>query len=80
LFKKKKKKTVLRRRTVLHIQNRPTSRSFYETTQLGDKNETRLKGFRQDLQNYLGLTEELPPPIHFKPARKVPPGEQEIRD
>jgi hypothetical protein len=53
---------------------------LYETTQLGDKNETRLKGFRQDLQNYLGLTEELPPPIHYKPGRKVAPRQQESRN
>jgi hypothetical protein len=40
---------------------------FVETTQMSDPNETRAALFRQDLQHFLGLQQELPPILHVRP-------------
>lgn len=48
-----------------------TGRVFlYEVDQLNDKNETRARQFRKDLQKFLHLRNELPPMVWFKPGRK----------
>mmetsp|Transcript_11260 Transcript_11260/g.18650 ORF Transcript_11260/g.18650 Transcript_11260/m.18650 type:complete len:432 (-) Transcript_11260:1857-3152(-) len=44
---------------------------FYDVEQLNDKNETRAKTFRKDLQRFLYLRNELPPMVWFKPGRKI---------
>jgi len=41
----------------------------YDTAQLNDPNATRLEGFVQDLQSFLGLAQPLPPPLHEKPGK-----------
>ena len=39
-----------------------------ETNQLNDDNETRAAIFRHDLEQFLGLTEPLPPTLHVRPG------------
>lgn len=43
---------------------------LYDTTQLSDSNTTRLQGVLKDLQNFLGLTQPLPPPLHERPGQQ----------
>jgi hypothetical protein len=58
----------------------PNKVFLYDTTQLNDKNKTRQAHFMRDLENYLGLTQELPPPLHFVPGKKVSSELQKERD
>jgi hypothetical protein len=58
----------------------PNKVFLYDTTQLNDKNKTRQAHFLRDLENYLGLTQELPPPLHFVPGKKVSSEKQKARD
>jgi hypothetical protein len=51
-------------------QAAPNPVFLYDTAQLSDSNATRLDGFLQDLQNFLGLTQPLPPPLHEIPGMK----------
>ena len=47
-----------------------TGRVFlYEIDQLNDRNETRARQFRKDLQRFLYLKNDLPPMVWFKPGR-----------
>jgi hypothetical protein len=48
----------------------PNSVFFLDTSQLGDKNQTRSDMFRADLQQFLGLEEELSPVLHIRPSNK----------
>ena len=43
---------------------------FLDTHQLGDKNETRSMTLRRDLQQYLGLEDNLAPIPHIRPKEK----------
>jgi hypothetical protein len=43
---------------------------LYEVEQLSDKNASRAKDFRKDLQRFLYLRKPLPPMVWFKPGRK----------
>ena len=43
---------------------------FLEMSQLADKNESRSKLLRQDLQEFLGLQVPFPPIIHVRPMKK----------
>jgi hypothetical protein len=52
------------------ITPQPNPIFLYDTAQLSDSNTTRLEGFLQDLQHFLGLTQPLPTPLHEKPGRK----------
>ena len=54
---------------------------LYDTSQLNDKNEERQAHFLKGLGNFLGLTQELPPAIHFVPGKKPRSSEeQKARD
>jgi hypothetical protein len=44
----------------------PNSVFFLDTSQLGDKNQARSDMFRADLQQFLGLEEELSPVLHTR--------------
>jgi hypothetical protein len=48
----------------------PNSIFFLEISQLGDQNATRSEIFRKDLQQFLGLEQELPPIPHLRPRNK----------
>ena len=47
---------------------------------MNDKDEIRRNHFLQDLQNFLGLTQPLPPPPHYKPGNKLTKEQQEERN
>lgn len=51
-------------------QPSPNPIFIYDTAQLNDSNEARLQGFLQDLQNFLGLSQPLPPPLHERPGKE----------
>ena len=53
---------------------------IYDTSQLNDENETRSQAFRRDLAKYLGLSQELPPPLHYSPGHSLNETEQARRD
>jgi hypothetical protein len=53
---------------------------LYDTAQLGDKDKDRLRNFRGDIKEYLGLKEELPPVFKFSPGQSVNVTEQAKRD
>jgi hypothetical protein len=44
---------------------------LYDTAQLGDRNETRSRQFRTDVQQYLGLFQELPSVLHYSPGKTI---------
>jgi hypothetical protein len=48
----------------------PNDVFFFDMAQLADENETRNLAFRKDIQEFLGLQEELPKLVHAKPGRK----------
>jgi len=41
---------------------------LFELNQLGDSDESRIEILQKDVQQFLGLEEELPPPVHHKPG------------
>lgn len=50
----------------------PNSVFLYDTAQLGDvDNPARLDQFGQDIANYLGLREKLPPPPRHSPGKQL---------
>ena len=50
-------------------QRLPNKIFFLDTAQMSDTNETRAGLFRQDLQDFLGLKEPLPPVLHVRPGK-----------
>jgi hypothetical protein len=54
---------------------------LYDIEQLSDPNNaTRMGQLLQDLQDFLGLTTALPPPIQISPGRKVDSATQTLRN
>jgi len=48
----------------------PNKVLIYDMEQMGDRNETRNAIFRRDIQEYLGLKEEMPPILHSNKGKK----------
>jgi hypothetical protein len=48
---------------------KPNPIFLFELRQLADTNETRSTQFRQDFQSFLGLKQNLPDMVHFKPGQ-----------
>jgi hypothetical protein len=53
---------------------------LYDTAQLSDTNDTRITRVLRDIENFLGLTQPLDPPLHFSPGKKQADEKQRIVD
>jgi hypothetical protein len=53
---------------------------LYDTEQLADQDQERMAQFRQDLQEFLGLSEPLPPVLHYSPGKILNETLQQERD
>ncbi len=71
------KRTWFNTSTVLGV---PNPVFLFDMHQLADDNEERQIAFRKDIQNFLGLTTELPPPGNHKPGRKWDTKTQQKKD
>ena len=52
------------------IQPLPNEIFLFELSQLGDKDDSRKRQLRSDIQDFLGLTQDLPEAIHYTPGKK----------
>ena len=53
---------------------------LFELNQLGDSNATRIQTLQKDVQKFMGLQQELPPPIHHTPGVQWKEHIQKLKD
>jgi hypothetical protein len=58
----------------------PNKIFLFTTDQLSDTNETRTQLFAEDVQQFIGFRDKLPPMLHVKPGKKWNDTVQALKD